>query len=57
MPNGMIESKKQLDFKVMYGRVDAMPSSLESMVVCDNYLLIGRYILCKPYSAMALQQL
>jgi len=39
----------------MYGRADGMPSSLESMVVCDNYLLIGRYIPYKPYSAMALQ--
>jgi hypothetical protein len=54
MPNGMIESKKQLDFKVMYGRADGMLSSLESMVVCDNYLLIERYIPNKPCSALAL---
>ncbi|OBT86930.1 hypothetical protein VE02_04371 [Pseudogymnoascus sp. 03VT05] len=36
MPIGTIESKKQVDYKLVYGRADGMPNSLESMVVCDT---------------------
>jgi hypothetical protein len=28
----------------MYGRADGMPSSLQSVVVCDNYSHVGQYI-------------
>ena len=43
MPIGTIESNKQVDYKLVYGRADGMPNFLESMVVCDNYLRVGRY--------------
>jgi hypothetical protein len=29
---------------LMYGRADGMPSSPQSMVVCDSFLLISIYI-------------
>lgn len=38
MPIGKIESKGQLDRKLVYIRADGMPNSLESMVVCRRYL-------------------
>jgi hypothetical protein len=35
MPIGTVESNKQVDLKLVYGRSDRMPNSLESMGVCD----------------------
>ena len=37
MPIGKIESNKQVDYKLVYGRANGMPNSLKSMVVCSNY--------------------
>jgi hypothetical protein len=34
MPIGTTESKKQVDYKLVYGRADGMPDSLGSMAVC-----------------------
>jgi hypothetical protein len=46
-PNGSfsswIESIKPLNYKHVYGRVDGMPNSLESMVVCDCSLSMAQY--------------
>jgi hypothetical protein len=44
MPIGTIESNKQVDYKLVYGRADGMPNSLESMVVCDVMLPLEPYI-------------
>jgi hypothetical protein len=44
MPIGTIESKKQVDYKLVYGRADGMPNSLESMVVCDSCSRLRVYI-------------
>ena len=37
MPIGTIESINLLNYKLVYGRADGMPNSLESMVVCSCY--------------------
>jgi hypothetical protein len=36
MPIGTIESNKQVYYKLVYGKADGIPNSLESMVVCDS---------------------
>jgi hypothetical protein len=36
MPISTIESINPLDYKLVYGRADGMPNSLESMVVCER---------------------
>ena len=41
MPIGTIESINPLNYKLVYGRADGMPNSLESMVVCDGYVYVG----------------
>ena len=44
MPISMIKSNKQVDYKLIYSRVDRMPNSLKSMVVCSSYSYIVVYI-------------
>ena len=43
MPNGAIETVIQRIRKLVYGRADRMPNSLESMVVCGCDLSIMTY--------------
>jgi hypothetical protein len=45
MPIGTIESKNQVDYKLVYGRADGMPNILESMVVCRSRLGVAIYVL------------
>jgi hypothetical protein len=41
MPIGTIETIIQRIRKLVYGRADGMPNSLESMVVCDSDPSVG----------------
>ena len=43
MPIDTIETIIRRIRKLMYGRADGMPSSLESMVVCVHYLHLEKY--------------
>jgi hypothetical protein len=45
MPIGTIETINQRIRKLVYGRADGMPNSLESMVVCDSFSVGGVYVL------------
>ncbi|KFZ24652.1 hypothetical protein V502_00877 [Pseudogymnoascus sp. VKM F-4520 (FW-2644)] len=44
MPIGTIETFVQVLRKLVYGSADGMPSSFESMVVCDKYTHIAAQI-------------
>jgi hypothetical protein len=51
MPIGTIESIKPLNYKLVYGRADGMPNSLESMVVCDcSSSVVGYIVMVLKYS-------